>query len=65
LRALELDAETEALIASYKDIIRSQAQELQQLHAQVNDLVEQASKPPAPPPAPAPAEVNFDILLLK
>jgi hypothetical protein len=60
---LELDAETEAHIASYKDIIRSQAQELQQLHAQVNDLLEQASKPPPPPPAPAPTEVNQHVFL--
>lgn len=46
----EVDPETEAMIASFKDIIRSQAQELQQLHSQVSDLNEQLSKPPPPPP---------------
>lgn len=57
LRLPEVDPETEAMLASYKDIIRSQAQELQQLHSQVSDLTEQLSKPPPPPPVEPPVEV--------
>lgn len=39
-----MDPESEALIASYKDIIRSQATELQALNSKVAELSDQAAR---------------------